>query len=123
MPSLRNHDPLAQILVTAVQIDKARIAAESIVTTAFGKVQFDALSRQRLNDIAYGVSFDEIDWRLADNAHITLTQSELREMIGEAQQQAGPRAISAFQRAQTLKDTLMTGGRVTARDIAPESWE
>lgn len=123
MPSLRNHDPLSTKLVTASEIDAARHVAESVVQTSFGKVQFDSLSRQRLNDIAYGASIEAIEWQMADNTQVTLTQSELRDLITEAQLQAGSRAIAAFQRAKMLKDTLYNGGRVTQRDIAPESWE
>lgn len=130
MPKLGKYDELAHQFASKQDVENARAAIESIVPTSRGPLQFDMVSRQRLQDVLRTLSPEalsheqayQVPWRMADNQITAFTYVELRDLITEAESLAGPRAISAFQKAQEFKAVLAAGGELTMRDISPENW-
>lgn len=130
MPKLRKFDELEHQFATKDHIEAARLKAESIVMTSVGPLQFDPASRVRMGDVLRtlipgvdpGEEGHDVAWNMADNSVVYFTYYGLRDIITEAESLAGPRALSAFQKAQAFKDVLATGGELTMRDIAPENW-
>lgn len=132
MPKLGKYDELAHSPATLEDIEAARLKAESLVMTSKGPLQFDSASRQRLVDVLRVLSSDaepheqryQVSWKMADNSVWAYTFVELRDLIFEAESLVGPRVLSAFQKAQSLKERYKTEGYgvVTLRDISPENW-
>lgn len=130
MPKLRKFDELEHQLANKADVEAARAKAESVVTTRHGPLQFDLVSRQRMQDVLRtlnpaakpGEEGFSVSWTMADNSVIDFSHTGLRDIITEAEALAGPRAIAAFQKAQGFKATLEAGGELTMRDIAPENW-
>ncbi|ATW57968.1 hypothetical protein CNR34_00035 [Pseudomonas phage nickie] len=125
MPSLGKHDELSVTRVHKGQIDEARAKYECHVETSKGVIQFGTDCQRRMNAVLLTLTpgkGDTVEWKMADNSYVTLTFEELRDLINEAQNLAGPKLLSAFQYAQTLKGKLEAGGFVSERDIAPEKW-
>lgn len=130
MPKLAKFDELAHQFATKEDVEAARLKAESVVVTSAGPIQFDLVSRTRMVDVLRTLSPEagpgdlghDVAWTMADNSVIHFSYVGLRDIISEAESLVGPRALSAFQTAQTFKDTLASGGELTMRDIAPENW-
>lgn len=127
MPSLGEFDGLAQESATLQDIDAARLAAESVVQTSRGAMQFDLVSRQRMNDVLMTLEPDNansaVTWVMADNSKQYLCYEELRDLHYEATTLIGPRIGRVFDIASELKERLRRGKVVTLRDISDEAWK
>lgn len=127
MPSLGEFDGLAQESATLQDIDAARLAAESVVQTSRGALQFDLVSRQRMNDVLMTLEPDNVNsavtWIMADNSKQYLCYEELRDLHYEATTLIGLRIGRVFDIASELKERLRRGKVVTLRDISDEAWK
>lgn len=123
MSSLGQYDSLQHKYVTKEDIDAAKEKAEEIIVTSKGRLQFDTLSRQRLNDVVKALTKDEvISWGMVGGQTVSLKKEELKKLIEEAEAISGTRAPKLYLKAKEFKDLISSGVRVTARDVCPEVW-
>lgn len=123
MPSLGNYDRLSAIEVSKADIDQARATAESMVNVNGMSLQFDKSSRDRMALVIKGLKTGEsVEWRMADNAVIAFTKGELQKLYTAAEIEAGRRLVKLHAKAQTLKQRIERGERVTRRDIHIDNW-
>lgn len=123
MPSLGSYDILRQIEASIEEINAARDAAEFLVPTSRGFLQFDPRSKQRMEIAADQLlEGDSLQWKMWDNSKITLTKQELFDLIREASGSLGVRMRKTFEYANELKARKERGDVVTLRDISPERW-
>ena len=123
MPSLGSYDALRQVQATIEEINAARDAAESLVPTSRGILQFDPRSKQRL-EIAASQLFagETVQWKMADNSKVTLDKQELLNLIQEASGALVVRMRRTFEYSNELKARMERGDVVTLRDISLERW-
>lgn len=123
MPSLGNYDRLSAIEASKADIDQARVTAESVVNVNGMRLQFDKNSRDRMALVIKGLkSVESVEWKMADNAVITFTKAELQKLYAAAEIEAGRRVVKLHAKAQTLKQRIERGERVTRRDIHIDNW-
>ena len=126
MPALGKHDPLAHKPASKRDVELARLKAESLILTSRGYLQFDSLSRQRMNDALRNMnsvdSTSVVSWMMADNSIQTMTYHQFFDLIYEAEQAAGARLNQVFERSLEFKRKLSSGSEVTLRDIDQSNW-
>jgi len=126
MPALGKYDPLDHQFASKQDIEAARLRAESLVTTSKGKLQFDALSRQRMGDALRNMDPTDpnsvVSWRMADNGIKTMTHAQFSGVISEAELAVGSRSNQVFERSLEFKRKLSSGSAVTLRDIDQSNW-
>ena len=113
MSLLEMHNPSDHIYVTKEDIDHIKQNSESTVTTQYGKLQFDTLSRQRLEDVIESLGSKEtIEWGFIGTSAV-LTKKELVDMYAKAKKDAGIKSANLYIIAKTMKDTIKTGSKIT----------
>lgn len=126
MPSLPKHDAMAIQPASLEAVKKAAMYAECAVKSQYGWLQWGNDCRRRMTAtigmLTPGDATSTVEWKLLDNSAVTLTFEGLRDLATEADALAGPRIAWVFQRVQAIKEKLEAGGRVSMRDIAPDTW-
>ena len=126
MPALPKHDAMAQQLATIESVKKVALGAECTVNSQYGWLQWGNDCRRRMmatiGMLTPGDATSTVEWKLLDNSTVTLTFESLRDLATEADALAGPRIAWVFQRVQAIKEKIESGGHVTMRDIAPDTW-
>lgn len=126
MPALPKHDRMAQQPASIESLKKVALAAECVVNSQYGWLQWGNDCRRRMNAtinmLTPGDADSTVEWKLLDNSTVTLTFEKLRDLALEADALAGPRIAWVFQRVQAVKEKIESGGRVSMRDIAPDTW-
>ena len=113
MSLLEMHNPSDHIYVTKEDIDRIKRFSEATVTTQYGELQFDTLSRQRLEDVIESLgSKDTIEWGFIGTSAV-LTKKELVGMYAKAKKDAGTKSAKLYIIAKTMKDTIKTGSKIT----------
>ena len=107
------HNPSDHIYVTKEDIDRIKYNSESTITTQYGELQFDSLSRQRLEDVIESLgSKDSVVWGFI-NTSAELTKKELMDMYAKAKKDAGIKSAKLYSIARTMKDTINMGSKIT----------
>lgn len=123
MTSLLKFDPLTKIPVRREEITAAHAAAESILSIDGKRLQFCAVSRQRMLDTIAGMHDEEtVEWRLGCNTNVTLNKQQLQDLYDQGLQNAAQRVRDTFQYASELKARFDAGERITQRDIHIDQW-
>lgn len=123
MPSLGKHDELSVQAASKQEIDAARAKYECYVETSKGVLQFGNDCQRRLNSILQTLNGGgTVEWKMADNSTVTLDYDSMSHLIAEAELQAGPKLLRAFEYAQMLKGKVDAAVFVSQRDIASEKW-
>ena len=107
------HNPSDHIYVTKEDIDRIKRFSEATVTTQYGELQFDTLSRQRLEDVIESLGSNEtIDWGFIGTSAV-LTKKDLVAMYAKAKKDAGTKSSKLYIIARTMKDTIEMGSKIT----------
>lgn len=124
MPSLGSYDALRQQEASTDDINVARDRAEKLVKTSKGVLQFDAQSEQRMRLVQASLTEPgaQVQWKMADNSTVVLTEATMSALIEEATVNMAARIQSVFARASLLKTKKNLGQVVTLRDISEEQW-
>lgn len=113
MSLLEMHNPSDHIYVTKEDIDSIKRHNETTVITQYGELQFDALSRQRLEDVIESLGSKEtIEWGFIGTSSV-LTKKELVDMYAKAKKGAGIKSAKLYIIAKTMKDTIKRGSKIT----------
>ena len=113
MSLLEMHNPSDHIYVTKEDIDSIKRHNETTVITQYGELQFDALSRQRLEDVIESLGSKEtIEWGFIGTSSV-LTKKELVDMYAKAKKGAGIKSAKLYIIAKTMKDTIKMGSKIT----------
>ena len=113
MSLLEMHNPSDHIYVTKEEIDHIKRHNESTVNTQYGELQFDVLSRQRLESVIESLSSKEtIEWGFKDTSAV-LTKKELVDMYAKAKKDAGIKSANLYIIAKTMKETIKNGSKIT----------
>lgn len=113
MSLLEMHNPSDHIYVTEADVNRIKRNSESIVNTQYGELQFDILSRQRLDDVIESLGSNEtIEWGFIDTSSV-LTKEELVDMYAKAKKDAGIKSANLYIIAKTMKDTIKKGSKIT----------
>lgn len=113
MSLLEMHNPSDHIYVTKEDINSIKKFSETTVTTQYGELQFDTLSRQRLEDVIESLGSKEtIEWGFIDTSAV-LTKKELVDMYAKAKKDAGTKSTKLYTIAKTMKDTIKMGSKIT----------
>lgn len=124
MPSLGSYDALRQQEASTDDINEARDRAEKLVKTSKGVLQFDVQSEQRMRLVQASLTEPgaQVQWKMADNSTVVLTEATMSALIEEATVNMAARIQSVFARASLLKTKKNLGQVVTLRDISEEQW-
>lgn len=122
MPRLSKYDPLEHQVATKDDVNKARLLAETVIEVEGKKLQFDAVSRQRIKDVIAGLNEGTVEWRMYDNQVHTLSKAELERLYSAAEGLMGQRTMQVFQRASELKSRIDAGESVTMAELRLERW-
>ncbi len=123
MPSLGKYDPLDHQLATKESVDSMRSRAESVVKVGSHTLQFDSVSRERMRLVLKGSEGgDLVNWKMYDNSVVSFSKEELETLYQTAEIEAGKRLLHVHAKAQTFKEAIDSGMRVTLRDIRLDNW-
>lgn len=107
------HNPSDHVYVSEVDINMIKEHMEASVTTQYGELQFDSLSRQRLEDVIESLGSKEtIEWGFIGTSAV-LTKKELVDMYAKAKKDAGIKSAKLYIIAKKMKDTIKTGSKIT----------
>ena len=113
MSLLEMHNPSDHVYVSEVDINMIKEHMEASVTTQYGELQFDSLSRQRLEDVIESLGSKEtIEWGFIGTSAV-LTKKELVDMYAKAKKDAGIKSAKLYIIAKKMKDTIKTGSKIT----------
>lgn len=124
MPALGSYNEDDYTPATRSDINRARIAAESVVNTRHGAVQFDPASRQRISDTIYSMDKSStVNWGMADNSVVVFTYTGLQEMYEDALANASENNSRAYEVSKLLKERMDAGSTVTLSDVNNAAWK